>query len=86
MKNTEYSQLVHISNYYFDPYWAMRLMVNLVKSKEKHTKKIFQRIHLQRLTEHGVGTTDVECMDSRVVRGKGRCHKHAWGLNMIDQN
>ena len=54
MKNTEYSHLLTIS--YFDPNRAMRLMLNLIKSKEKHTKKILQRIYLQRLTERGLGT------------------------------
>ena len=72
MKNTEYSQLQTISNYYFDPNRAMRLMLNLVKSKEKYTKKVLQRIYLQRLTERGLGTTEVEVMDSKVVRGQSK--------------
>ena len=72
MRNTEYSQLLNISNYYFDPPWAMRLMLNLVKSKEKHTKKVLQRIYLQRLTERGLGTSEIEVMDSKVVRGESK--------------
>ena len=59
MRNTEYSQIQTISQHYFDPYWAMRLMINLIKSKEKYTKKILQRIYLQRLTERGLGTTEM---------------------------
>ena len=62
MKNSEYSKLLQISTYYFDPYWAMRLMLNLVKSKEKVTTKILQRIYLQRLTERGLGTTEINYM------------------------
>ena len=46
--------------------------MNLVKSKEKHTKKVLQRIYLQRLTERGLGTTEVEVMDSKVVRGQSK--------------
>ena len=72
MKTTEYSQLLSISRYYFDPVRAMRLMLNLVKSKEKHTKKILQRIYLQRLTERGLGTNEIEVMDSKVVRGESK--------------
>ena len=63
MKNTEYSQLLKIASYYFDPTWAMRLMLNLIKSKEKYTKKVLQRIYLQRLTEHGLGTTEIEHLE-----------------------
>ena len=43
-------------------------MLNLLKSKENLTKKILQRIYLQRLTERGLGTSEVEIMDSRVVK------------------
>jgi hypothetical protein len=72
MKNTEYSRLLAISNHYFDPYRAMRLMLDLSKSKEKYTKKVLQRIYLQRLTERGLGTNDVELMDSKVVRNDSK--------------
>ena len=50
----------------------MRLMLNLIKSKEKHTNKILQRIYLQRLTERGLGTTEVEMIDSKVVRNESK--------------
>ena len=72
MKNTEYSRLLTISHYYFDPNRAMRLMLNLIKSKEKHTNKILQRIYLQRLAERGLGTTEIEMMDSKVVRNESK--------------
>ena len=41
--------------------------MDLIKSKEKYTKKVLQRIYLQRLTERGLGTTEIELMDSKVV-------------------
>ena len=82
MKNTEYSQLLNISKYYFDPNRAMRLMVNVVKSKEKCTKKILQRIYLQRLKERGLGTTEVETMDSKVVRGDSKRDEKTIGRMM----
>ena len=72
MKNTEYSRLLTISTHYFDPSRAMRLMLDLIKSKEKYTKKILQRIYLQRLTERGLGTTGVEMMDRKVVMNDSR--------------
>ena len=58
MKNTEYSRLQIIANYYFDPARAMRLMLDLIKSKEKLTKKILQRIYLQRMPERGLGINE----------------------------
>ena len=50
----------------------MRLMLNVIKSKEKHTKKVLQRIHLQRLTERGLGTQEVENIGKRIVKSNSK--------------
>ena len=67
---TVYRQIQNISRNYFDPEWAMMLMMKLTKSKEKLTRKILTKIYLQRLLNKGFGTTPVEKMTSKMLGGK----------------
>ena len=70
MKTTVYRQIQQLSRHYFDPHWAMTLMMNLIKSKEKLTKKILTKIYLQRLLNKSLGTTPVEKMTLKMLGGK----------------
>ena len=72
MKTSAYNQIINISQYYFDPDRAMRLMLNLVKAKEKQTKKTLSKIFLQRLTERKMGTRTVEVFVNKMFQNNKR--------------